>query len=270
MLKRKKYLQIQSNTHNNPYLKQRPNINTIIEQTKLNINNNKPKPQKIEFKKPTNDIEWRNFHKMNEEGMKKAYSKPEGYHIEGNKLFIAGTRDFNDVMDWPKIPLGKFRDSKIYRNIEPIYKNNPQIDYVVGHSAGGSATLELEKAYPDRKITSITYNAPVFETGDPNSYFDENKKPMRFTTTGDPVSMFDINARTSWKAPEINLDSVKNVANVIADPSINNINKLIQQKPDPTFGLHSYKSYSNPSGPMDFLKSASNIMGAATVLNAIL
>ncbi len=44
------------------------------------------------------------------------------------------------------------------------------------------------------------------------------------------------------------------------------------QKPvDPTLGLHTMnKTYSNPSGPMDFMKSAGNIMGAATVLNAIL
>ena len=48
-------------------------------------------------------------------------------------------------MDWPKIPFGTFKDSKIYKNIEPVFKDNPQIDYVVGHSAGGSAALELEK-----------------------------------------------------------------------------------------------------------------------------
>ena len=94
--------------------------------------------------------------------MKKAYEKPEGYHIDGNKVYIVGTRSFSDVMDWYKIPLGTFKDSKIYKNIDPVFKNNPQIDDVVGHSAGGSATLELKKNYPDRKITSITYNAPVF------------------------------------------------------------------------------------------------------------
>ena len=140
MLK-KKYPQQQSNT--NPYFKQRPNINKIIEKTKTTLNNNnKPKTQ---FQKPTTVNEWRDFHKINEEGMKKAYEKPEGYHIDGNKLFIAGTRGFSDVMDWYRIPFGTFKDSKIYKNIDPVFKNNPQIDYVVGHSAGGSATLELEK-----------------------------------------------------------------------------------------------------------------------------
>ena len=257
----------QSNTHNNPYLKQRPNINKIIEETKtkLNINNNKPKP-KIEFKKPTNPNEWKEFHKMNEEGMKKAYNAPEGYHIENNRLYIAGTRDFNDVMDWPKIPLGTFKDSKIYKNIDPVFKNNPQIDYVVGHSAGGSATLELEKNYPDRKITSITYNALIFERADPEKYFNENKQPMRFAVSGDPVSMFDMNARTTFKAPELNLESIKNIGNVIANPTFDNINKVIQKPVDPTLGLHTMnKTYSNPSGPMDFIKSAM----AATALNAI-
>ena len=61
---------------------------------------------------------------MNEEGIKKAYEKPEGYHIDNNKLYIAGTRDFKDVMDWYKIPMVTFKDSKIYKNIEPIFKNN--------------------------------------------------------------------------------------------------------------------------------------------------
>ena len=53
MLKKKKYLQIQSNTQN-PYFKQRPSINKIIEETKtiLNINNNKPKPQNPKTPKP--------------------------------------------------------------------------------------------------------------------------------------------------------------------------------------------------------------------------
>ena len=75
------------------------------------INNNKNNNK--QFQKPKTINEWRDFHKTNEEGMKKAYEKPEGYHIEGNKLFIAGTRDFRDVMDWYKIPFGTFKDSKI-------------------------------------------------------------------------------------------------------------------------------------------------------------
>ena len=59
---------------------------------------------------------------MNEDGIKKAYNKPEGYHIDGNKLYIAGTRGLTDVLDWYKIPLGTFNSSHIYKNIEPVLK----------------------------------------------------------------------------------------------------------------------------------------------------
>ena len=133
--------------------------------------------------------------------------------------YLSLERDFSDVMDWPKIPLGTFKDSKIYKNIDPVFKDNPQIDYVVGHSAGGSAALELEKNYPDRKITSITYNSPIFERADPEKYFNENKQPMRFAVSGDPVTMFDMNARTTFKAPQFNLEAIKNIVNVVADPT---------------------------------------------------
>ena len=55
---KKKYVQQQVIT--NPYFKQRPNINKIIEktQTTLNINNNK---QKQEFQKPKNTKGMANF-----------------------------------------------------------------------------------------------------------------------------------------------------------------------------------------------------------------
>ena len=44
-----------------------------------------------------------------------------------------------------KYQWGLFKDSKIYKTIEPIFKNNTNIDTLIGHSAGGSAALELEK-----------------------------------------------------------------------------------------------------------------------------
>jgi hypothetical protein len=44
-------------------------------------------------------------HEMNEDGMKQTYESKEGYYKDGNRLYIAGTRDMQDVLDWPKIPL---------------------------------------------------------------------------------------------------------------------------------------------------------------------
>jgi hypothetical protein len=255
-------------------LKTSPKIQKVIDDAGLVI---KPKPQKTEtrgvsatpppkpkqpkkstmFKRPQTDEEWKAFHKTNETNMKKAYAAPEGYFKDGNKLYIAGTRDANDVMDWIKIPLGSFKNSKIYKNIEPVFKNDPDINIVIGHSAGGSATLELEKKYPERRITSITYNAPVFERADPEKILNPDKRPMRFAVSGDPVSMFDMNAQTTFKAPDFNLQAIKNIANVINEPSMKNIQKATQTgRPDITLGLHKMDgTYSNPSKPIDFVKS---------------
>ena len=47
--------------------------------------------------------------------MQKAYHSDQGYHEGGNKLYVARTRTFQDVMDWPKIPLGMVTQSKIYQ-----------------------------------------------------------------------------------------------------------------------------------------------------------
>ena len=191
---------------------------------------------------------------MNEDGLKLAYATPEGYHIDGNKLYIAGTRDAHDVYDWSKIVAGSFRNSKIYKNAEPIFLNNPNINYVVGHSAGGSAALELEKNHTDRKMTSITYNAPVLEQtrrpGEP---------PMRFAVMGDPVSLLDRNAQTTYKAPVLNTGAVRDSYNMYMSPSLSNAFKLAHSAAsfDPLMGLHSVEhSYSRPSTAYDYWRGA--------------
>ena len=252
-------------------VKPTPKTEEVIKQAGLIVKPTIAKQDKT-FKKPVTQDEWLKFHKTNEEGMDKAYKSKEGYHIDGNKLFIAGTRDIQDVMDWPKIPLGMFQYSKIYKNVEPVFKDNPQIDYVVGHSAGGSATLELEKRYPERNITSVTYNAPVFEKGssDPMDWITDDNKPLRFATAWDPVTSLDYNARVTYKAPDINLDLAKNVAKVYTSPSAENISNVIQSGvPDPLMGQHSMQgTYSNPSSATDFITSGVKAVAASNTLAA--
>ena len=80
-----------------------------------------------------------------------------------------------DVLGWPKIPIGTFRKNKIYNNIEPVFKEGKATDYVVVHSAGGSAILEFEQNFPERNMTTVTYNAPVFEMADGNKWVDEDR-----------------------------------------------------------------------------------------------
>jgi len=232
-----------------------PKPNKVITHDGLVV---KPKISNI-FKRPTTQDEWHNFHKVNETGIKKAYENPEGYYIDGNKLFIAGTRDMQDVLDWRKIPMGSFSDSKIYKNVEPVFKDNPQINFVVGHSAGGSATLELEQNHPERNITSVTYAAPVWSRFDPAQFRDDSKKPLRFFHPGDQVPRFDMNAQPVWKAPEYKLDLVKNITNTVTDPSFTNVEKTIESAKDTAnfdpLGLHTMSGYAEQSTPMDFVNS---------------
>ena len=62
------------------------------------------------------------IHRINEDNMQQTYQSEEGYYNDYNKLYIAATKN-QDVMDWRRIPLGTFKDSKIYRNAEPYLKN---------------------------------------------------------------------------------------------------------------------------------------------------
>ena len=121
----------------------KPKIIDVIKQTGFehkeeNKKLNTPSSSIIsKFVRPQNDDDWKQFHKINEEGINKAYAEPSGIHIQDNKLFIAGTRDFTDVMDWGKLPMGTFNKSKIYKNAEKAFIDNPNITQVIGHSAGG-------------------------------------------------------------------------------------------------------------------------------------
>ena len=150
--------------------------------------------------------------------MKLAYESKEGNYLDKNThtQYIAGTRDSHDVLvDWVKIPLGTFENSKICKNAEKFYDENKEnITTVIGHSAGGSAALELGKHYPD--ITPITYNAPVFARANYKSYINPDNLPLRFTSGFDPVSMFDYDSRVTHKAPDINLDIFKSHQKPIA------------------------------------------------------
>ena len=97
---------------------------------------------KHNFVMPQTEQEWQQFHQINEDNMRKAYKSEEGHFKDESKLYTSGTRSFQDVTDWPKISLGAFKESKIYKNVEPYFKQNQDIDTAIGHSAGGSAVLE--------------------------------------------------------------------------------------------------------------------------------
>ena len=65
--------------------------------------------------------------------------------------YIAGTRGVQDVLDWRRRLLKTFNESKIYQHVEPDLVESLDTDTFIGHSTGGSTTLELKDNCPDKQ-----------------------------------------------------------------------------------------------------------------------
>ena len=102
-----------------------------------------------------------NFHKLNEIGLNKAYNNNNKIHVDGDTLFIAGTSNLKDAYDdITKIPFyGSTMDSTRYNQAKTALDSNPHIKNLVGHSLGGSISLEIQKN--NAKYKTTTYGAPV-------------------------------------------------------------------------------------------------------------
>ena len=129
-----------------------------------------------------------NFHKLNENGLNKAYNNLNKIHVQGDTMYIAGTSNLKDVYDdITKIPFfGTITDSTRYNQAKTALDLNPNITKIVGHSLGGSVALEFQKNNP--KYNTTTYGAPVLQIG--------SKQGNRFRFPYDPVSYLDNGAIT--------------------------------------------------------------------------
>ena len=83
------------------------------------------------------------------EGIAKA-NKHGDYYVHGRTMFIAGSHTVRDWFDdITKVPVwGDLKDSERYQKTVAEFKNRNEIDTVVGHSLGGSVSLELQKKLP--------------------------------------------------------------------------------------------------------------------------
>ena len=70
-----------------------------------------------------------------------------GIYTFGNRMFIAGTRDWNDVKDdILHIPAwGNSRNIQRYQDARDELMKHPEVNQITGHSLGGSVALELRK-----------------------------------------------------------------------------------------------------------------------------
>jgi hypothetical protein len=118
-------------------------------------------------------------------GLDKAYADPRKVYMEGDSLYVAGTSSIGDAIDDIALPFGLTRGTQRYIDASRVLAANPRISRLVGHSLGGSVSLELQKAHPGLK--SRTYGAPVVSM----------TPGERYKSAGDPVSFFDMGAKTS-------------------------------------------------------------------------
>ena len=132
-----------------------------------------------------------NFHNINKLGLGKAYASDNSTHIDGENLFIAGTKTARDVFsDWIKIPLGLTRYSTRYKEAEEVSKANPQVKNLIGHSLGSAVSDELLKAHPDKNLEiKAIYGSPFVD-------FTGKQSDNRYRHKFDPVSILDRKAKT--------------------------------------------------------------------------
>ena len=130
-----------------------------------------------------------NFHKLNETGLYNAYNNINKVHVDGDTLYIAGTSNLKDAYDdISKIPFyGDIKNSTRYKQAKNALDSNKDVRRIVGHSLGGSISLELQK--DNSKYHTTTYGAPVFQL---NPFITGN----RYRFKNDPISMFDNGAIT--------------------------------------------------------------------------
>jgi hypothetical protein len=155
----------------------------------------------------------RNSNLSDAEGLSKAYDADNRVYVDGNKMYIAGTEPSplgslkntkNWLRDWKdnltKIPTGTYERAFKYKNADDVLSKNPQVDHLIGHSAGGTTVLELNKNY-NNKYKTTTYSAPVLDLGLFKDPINDNH--LRFKTQGDVVAALDKQAITITK-PSMN------------------------------------------------------------------
>ena len=107
------------------------------------------------------------------QGLNRAYATDDNVFLNNNTMYVSGTKHaetliptllnldpietyinykngyYQDMWDDLKIPFGLTKYSQRYQEAEKMLKDNPQIENVIGHSLGGSVSLELAKNYKD-------------------------------------------------------------------------------------------------------------------------
>ena len=132
-----------------------------------------------------------NFHSTNTIGLRKAYESNKSTYVEGDTLFVAGTKGLKDWYDdFTKLPFGLTKYADRYKDAENALRENPKVTKLVGHSLGSSVSVELTKQHPDKQLElKALYASPFIDSG---SKTHEN----RFRHKYDVISLLDRGAKT--------------------------------------------------------------------------
>ena len=130
-------------------------------------------------------------HKQNVLGLDKAYASNSNLHLDGDTLYIAGTKTLGDVWDDLKLPFHKTQQTQRYKEAQAVIEKNPQITNLVAHSLGSAVSTELQQTHSKKQLKSVQYGAPLFR---PFGNTDDNTQSFRHPF--DPVSAFNNNATT--------------------------------------------------------------------------
>ena len=132
-----------------------------------------------------------NFHNINKIGLTKAYAADNATHVEGDTMYIAGTRNMRDWYDnFTKLPFGLTKHAHRYKQAEEVLKENPQVKNIVGHSLASSVSVELTKQHPEKNLElKALYASPFID-------FGSKTHDNRYRHSGDVISMFDRGSKT--------------------------------------------------------------------------
>ena len=132
-----------------------------------------------------------NFHHTNEIGLRKAYESNKSTYVEGDTMYIAGTKTARDWYDnFTKLLLHLTKNADRYKDAENALRSNPQVKNIVGHSLGSSVAVELTKqhAYKNLELKAL-YASSFVDSG---TRTHENRYRHKY----DVISMLDRGAKT--------------------------------------------------------------------------
>ena len=129
---------------------------------------------------------------MDTHGLSLAYEDtPGGMHVEGNVLYMAGTRIgtrafWRDALDDLKLPLRGIipgtgaRATRRYAELDAKLQTHPEVDTLVGHSLSGSVIRAYAADHPRYEhrvyaVPGVTWRSDAHSFrhyADPISFFD--------------------------------------------------------------------------------------------------